>query len=79
MCLYNKPLTCVKRSLSCCGTFPLDNHLDILLQREGYVFGICRRTCNPSAVRDFGVGSFASDTFGVISCYMVEVSIDEHS
>ena len=77
-CLYNKPLTCVKRSVLCCGAFPFDSHLDILLQK-GSVFCICRRACNMSAVRDFGVGSFASDTLGVISGCEVDVSIERHS
>ena len=78
MHLYNKPLTCVKRSVSCCGAFLFDKHFDILLQK-GSVFCICRRACNLSAVREFGVGSFASETFGIIFGCEVEVSIDRHS
>ena len=78
MCLYNKPLTCVKKLVSCCGAFPFHSHLDILLQKRS-VFCICRRVCSLSAVRDFGVGSFASDTLGVISGCEVDVSIDRHS
>ena len=68
----------MKRSVSCCGAFPFDSHLDILLQK-GSVFCVCRRACNLSAVRDFGVGSFASDTSGIISGCKVKVSDDRHS
>ena len=78
MCLYSKPLKCVKRSVSCCGAFPFDNLLDILLQKVS-VFCICRRACNLSAVRDFGVGSFASDASGITSGCKVEVSVDRRS
>ena len=78
MCLYSKPLTSVKGSVSCWGAFPLDKCLDILLHK-GSVFCICSRACNLSAVRDFGVGSFVSETSGVISGCEVEVSIVRHS
>ena len=76
-CLYNKPLTCVKRSVSCCGALLFDRCFDILLQK-GSVFCICSRACNLSAVRDFGVVSFASEPFSVISGREVEVSIERH-
>ena len=76
--IYSKPLTCMKRSVPCCGAFPFGNLLDILLQKES-VFCICRRVCNLSAVRDFGVGSFASDTCGITSGCKVEVSVNRHS
>ena len=76
-CLYSKPLTCVKTSVSYRGVFPFCKHLDILLQK-GSVFCICRRACNLSAVRDFGIGSVASETSGVISGCEVEVSREKH-
>ena len=78
MCLYSKPLTCVKRSVLCFCAFPFDSCLDILL-KKGSIFCICRRACNLSAVRDFGVGSFASDALGVISSCEVDVSTDRCS
>ena len=55
----------VKSSVSCLGAFPLDEHLEIHLQK-GSVFCIWRRTFNLSAVRDFGVGSGDDTMSGVI-------------
>ena len=76
-CLYSKPLTYVKRSVSYCSAFLLDKHLEILLQK-GSVFCICRRACNLLAVRVFSVGSLASESSGVISGCEVELSVDRH-
>ena len=67
-----------KRSVLCCGVFLFDNLLDILLQK-GSVFCISRRACNLSAVRDFGVGSFASDTYGITSDCKVEMCVARHA
>ena len=66
MCLYSKPLTWVKMSVSCCGAFPLNNHLDMHLL-NGSVFCIWSRASSLSAVRVLGVGLVTGETSGVIS------------
>ena len=63
----------VKSSVSCLGAFPLDNHLEIHLQK-GPVFSIWRRASNLSAVRDLGVGSGVEMMSGVIRGCAVEES-----
>ena len=76
-CLYNSPLTWVKRSVLCCGAIPLDKCLEIHLQK-GLVFCIWRRASNLCAVRDLGVGFGTGETSGVILGFAVEVSGVRH-
>ena len=71
MCLYKSPLTWVKSSISCLGAFPLDNCLDIHLEK-GSVFCIWRRASNQSTVKDLGVGSGVGVMSGVTSCCAVD-------
>ena len=77
ICLYRSPLTWVKSSVSCLGAFPLDNHLEICLQK-GSVFCICRKASNLSAARDLGVGSGVDAMSGVILGCAVEGSGARH-
>ena len=63
----------VKSSISCLGDFPLDNHLEIHLQKRS-VFSIWRRASNLSAVGDLGVGSGVGTMSGVILGCAVEES-----
>ena len=63
----------VKRSVSCCGAFPLVKCLEIHLQKES-VFCIWRRASNLSAVRELGVGVGTGETSGVIFGCPLEVS-----
>ena len=67
----------VKSSVSCLGTFPLDNHLEICLQK-GSVFCIWRRASNLSAVRDLGIKSGVDMMSGVILGCAVEESGVRH-
>ena len=66
-------MTWMKSSVSCLGTFPLDNHLEICLQK-GSVFCNWRRVSNLSAVRDLGVRSGVDSMSGVILGCAVEES-----
>ena len=59
------------------GAFPLDNHLEISLQK-GSLFCIRRRASNLSAVKHFGVGSSIDMRSGVILGGIVEVSGERH-
>ena len=59
-------------SVSCCGAFPLNNHLDMHLQ-NGSVFCIWSRASSLSAVRVLGVGLVTGEMSGVISCGTVEL------
>ena len=67
----------VKSSVSCLGAFPLDECLEIHLQK-GLVFCIWRRASNLSAVRDLGVGSGIGVMSGVILGCAVEGSGARH-
>ena len=60
-------------SVSCLGAFPLDNDLEIHLQK-GFIFCIWRRASNMSAVKDFGVRSGVDMISIVIFGSVVEVS-----
>ena len=59
-------------SVSCCGAFPLNNHLDMCLQ-NGSLFCIWSRASSLSAVRVLGVGPVAGETSGVIPGDTVEL------
>ena len=76
-CLYSRPLTWVKTSVSCCSAFPLDEHLEICLQKES-VFCIWRRASNLSTVSDLGVGFGTGETSGVILGCAVDISGIRH-
>ena len=64
-CLYNNPLTWVKRSVLCSGAWPFDKHFDMHLQ-NGSVFCIWSRASNLSPVRVLGIGIVSGATFGVV-------------
>ena len=59
-------------SVSCCGAFPLNNHLDMHLQ-TGSVFCIWSRASSLSAVRVFSVGLVTGEMSGIISGGNVEL------
>ena len=61
-----------KMSVSCCGAFPLNNHLDMHLL-NGSVFCIWSRASSLSAVRVLGVGLVTGEMSGVISSGTVEL------
>ena len=77
ICLYRSPLTWVNNSVLCLGAFPLDNHLEICLQK-GSDFYVWRRAANLSAVKDFSIGSGFDAISGVILGGTVEVSGVRH-
>ena len=54
MCLYSKPFTWVKVSISCCGALPLSKCLKMCLQ-NGSVLCICSNASNLSAISGFNV------------------------
>ena len=58
--------------VSCCGAFPLNNHLDMHLQ-NGSVFCTWSRASNLSAVKVLGVGLVTGEMSGVISGGTVEL------
>ena len=60
-CLYNNPLMCVNKSVSCCDALPFYNHFEICLQ-NGSILWIWSRASFLLAVKGFGVISWVVST-----------------
>ena len=67
----------MKSSISCLGTFALDKHLEICLQKRS-VFCIWRKASSLCAVIDLGIGSGVDVISGVILGCHVEGSGARH-